>query len=86
MNRNTKTFLKLLLQSVVFWMLAVFCYGLFRYYGLDVEEGITIKKGFDGSEPFLQLLGVFTFLGMGLGVLYALVDVGFEKLNLKKWP
>ncbi len=86
MNRNTKNFLKPLSQSVVFWMFAIFCYGIFRYYGLDVEEGITINRGFDGRESILHLLHIFTILGIGLGVLYALVDFGFEKVKSKKMP
>ena len=84
MHRNTKTFLKPLLQSVVFWMIAIFCYGVFRYYGLDVEEGITIKKGFDGDDNFIKLLLIFSLLGIGLGLLFALVDFGFEKVKSNK--
>ena len=86
MNRNTKTFLNPLLFSVVFWMLAMFFYATFRFYGLDVQEGITVKNDLDESDFFLKPLLIFTFLGMGLGVLYALIDFGFEKIKSKKMP
>ena len=84
MNMNTKAFFKLLYQSVVFWGITVFCYGIFRYYGLGIEEEITIKKGFEGRDTFIQLLVIFTFMGMALGALYALVDFVFEKIKSKK--
>jgi len=65
-------------------MFAIFCYSFFRYYGLDAEEGITINNGLNGGQTFLQQLLVHTFFGMGLGLLFAMVDFGFNKVKSKK--
>ena len=79
MHQNLKHFIKLLVQSIVFWTLAMFCYAVFRYYGLDQEIAIALKKGFDDYDSVVQPLVIFTSIGFGLGILYALIDYLFEK-------
>jgi adenylate cyclase len=84
MNRNLRHFLKLLWQSVAFWTPAIICFGIFRYYGIEEEEGITVRGGFDGGKTFFQPMLIFSLLGFGLGILYALVDFFFERYKYKK--
>ena len=84
MNKNLSHFLDLLIQSVAFWTVALFCYGMFRYFGIEQEIGVTINKGFEGQGIFFRPLVKLTFIGIGLGVLYALVDFLFEKYVSRK--
>ncbi len=84
MNQNFRHFLKLLWQSIVFWTLAMFCYAIFRYFGADQEIAFQLKEGFDAKRALREPLLVFTVVGLGLGILYALVDFMFEKYAPKK--
>lgn len=86
MNRNASRFLKLLWQSVLFWTMVMFCYGIFRYYGMDQEIAFTVKKEFAGRRVLTEPLMVLTTMGVGLGLLYAVVDFLFEKYMPKKIP
>ncbi|MGI9549796.1 MAG: adenylate/guanylate cyclase domain-containing protein [Aurantibacter sp.] len=79
MNKSLKQFLRLLWQSVVFWTFAMFCYAIFRFYGMDQEVNFAIKKGFEGSSTLAEPILALCSMGFGLGVLYALVDFLFEK-------
>ncbi len=79
MNQNLSQFLKLLVQSVAFWTIALFCYVMFRYFGIEKEIGVTINKGFERGVIFMRPLFALTLVGIGLGVLYTLVDFLFEK-------
>ena len=84
MYQNLSHFLRLLAQSVTFWTIALFCYVMFRYFGIEQEIGVTINKGFEGGVIFMRPLVALTFVGIGLGALYALVDFLFEKYVSKK--
>lgn len=86
MNRNLRHFFKLLWQSVVFWTIAMFCFAIFRYFGIDQEIGFTVKKGFEEQRALSEALLVFSIMGFGLGILYALVDFLFERYMSKKIP
>jgi len=79
MKKKLHRFLSLLLQSVAFWTIALFCYGMFRYFGIEQEIGVTMLKGFEGGAVFIWPLVILTSVGLGLGVLYALIDFLFEK-------
>jgi len=83
MNRNFKSFLRILWKSTLFWTFAMFCFAFFRFFGLDQENTITIREDFiEGTFP--KSLIVLSALGLGLGVLYAFVDFIFEKYISKK--
>ncbi len=84
MNQNLKHFIRLLWQSVVFWTLAMFCYAIFRYYGMDQEIAVIIKKGFGGNRSFIHPLIILSAIGFGLGILFALIDFFSEKYISKK--
>lgn len=77
-NRDIKTFFKNLWKPVIFWTFAMFCFAFFRYYGLDHEVGILIKKDFVDTT-FLTPLTILSALGTGLGILYAFVDFIVDK-------
>ena len=83
MNRDIHAFLKVLWQSVVFWTMALLFYAVFRFFGIDHETTVTINS--DVSEDFLMRRFIVSgILGTGLGVLYAFVDLLFEKTFSKK--
>jgi adenylate cyclase len=84
MKQNLPRFLKPLVQSVTFWTIAMLCYGMFRYFGIDQEIGLSVNKGFEARRLLITPLVVLTFIGAGLGVLFTLVDVLFEKYVSKK--
>ena len=84
MNQNTRHFLKQLWQSVVFWTLVMLCYVVFRYYGMDEEIGVTIKKGYEGGRWLSEPLAVMPIMGCVLGILYGIVDFLIEKYFSKK--
>ena len=84
MNRKASRFLKILWQSVVFWSLAMSCYAMFRYFGADQEIAFRLREGFDAKRALVEPLLLFLIMGMGLGILYAIVDALFEKYTPKK--
>ena len=85
MNKNFHQYLKLLGQSVLFWTLAMICYAVFRYFGMDQDGAMTVKAEFEG-RIFKERLMVLSVMGFGLGILYAFVDFGFDRYVPKKMP
>lgn len=73
MNRSLAFFLKKLGQSVLFWSLAMCCFAIFRFYGIKQEIGVAIEDGFE-EGIFIQPLLFMTLLGVGLGILYSIID------------
>lgn len=71
---------------MLFWVLALVCYGIFRFYGMDQEPAFSIKEGFEGRRVLAEPLLVFSTLGLGLGILYTLIDFLFEKYIPKRIP
>jgi hypothetical protein len=57
---------------------------MFRYFGMDQEIAITISKDFEGKGLLITPLVILTFVGIGLGVLFALVDLLVEKYVSKE--
>lgn len=84
MKNKIPPFLGVLIQSVAFWTIALYCYGMFRYFGIEQEVDLTTNKGFDGRDIFIRPLVILTSVGIGLGLLYALVDLLFEKYVSRK--
>lgn len=84
MNRNLYHFLRLLWKSILFWTFAMFCYGIFRYYGLEQEGMYTLKDGITVKRAFFEPLTVTCIMGFGLGIVYAIVDFMIEKYMTKK--
>ncbi len=83
MKRNLKKYIQLLGQSVLFWSLAMGFYSIFRYYGIDEEEGVTVIKEFSGYTGTIKALMGFTAIGVLIGIVYASIDVVFDKFTAK---
>lgn len=84
MGKKTSHFLSVLLKSVAFWTIALYCYGMFRFFGIEQEVDFTTNKGLEGRDIFIRQLVLLTSVGIGLGLLYAIVDKLFEKYVSKK--
>lgn len=84
MNKTFKTFLSHLWQSILFWMTAMVLWGLFRFYGLDSEPGIIIDPEFQGNFQMKNMLLLFAFAGVIMGIVYASVEFVFEKYASKR--
>ena len=84
MEKKTSHFLGVSIQSVAFWTIALYCYGMFRYFGIEQEVDVTTNKGFEERDLFIRPLVILTSVGIGLGLLYALVDFLFEKYVSRK--
>ncbi|NKI32358.1 adenylate/guanylate cyclase domain-containing protein [Croceivirga thetidis] len=82
-NRNGKLLIKLLVQSILFWGFALFSYAIFRFYGLENELDTLTPEQLQ-ERPFGIPLFVATTLGLGLGLLYGLIDFIYEKYLLKR--
>ena len=58
-------------------------FGIFRYYGIGDNEGITLTGNF--AETFISTVILHhVFTGFSIGFLYATVDFVFEKFASKK--
>ncbi|MBQ4819580.1 adenylate/guanylate cyclase domain-containing protein [Aquimarina sp. MMG016] len=79
MNRNLKQYFHLLWQSVLFWSIVMGLYSIFRYYGIDEEEGFTVIKEYSGHQGTIRALIGFTSIGALIGFLYSTIDVLFSK-------
>ncbi len=84
MGHNLKRYLNLLWQSIIFWSTALACFAIFRYFGLDEENGITVINDIAGPTGFLKPLASFSAMGAVLGMLYASIDFLFDKLISKR--
>ncbi|CAL2080139.1 adenylate/guanylate cyclase domain-containing protein [Tenacibaculum sp. 190524A05c] len=83
MSTNNKQFFKFILQSILFWVVALFAFAIFRFYGIEQESLLPTAENTTNQEilnPYLVSL----FLGLGLGLLYGIVDYLYERFFLKK--
>ncbi len=81
MNHNIKKHLRTLWQSILFWAIAMGLFSIFRYYGIDEEEGFTVITEYRGVQGTWRALMGFTMIGVLLGIIYATIDVLFEKFT-----
>lgn len=84
MKKAIKIFLNHLWQSILFWTLAMMLWAIFRFYGLESEQGVTISADFQDGLQIKVLLPLFAFAGLILGILYATIELVFEKYNSKR--
>ncbi|WP_299221911.1 adenylate/guanylate cyclase domain-containing protein [uncultured Aquimarina sp.] len=84
MNRNLKQYIQLLWQSVLFWSVAMGLFSIFRYYGIDEEEGFTVITKYSGIEGTWRALLGFTSIGILIGIVYASIDFLFDKYTSHK--
>lgn len=83
MNRNFKQFFTLLWRSLLFWTIALGLFGVFRYNGLSEVVGITLGSRFE-QIGLRNIIMSHMFIGVLLGILYAITDFVFEKTVSKK--
>ncbi len=81
MNRLLKQYIKDLWMSIAFWAVAMGLFSIFRYYGLDEEEGFTVIRQYRGITGTLRALFGFMTIGVLIGILYATVDFAYEKIT-----
>lgn len=85
MHKTLHTFFTHLWQSVLYWILAMMLWGVFRYYGLPEEQGIRIEIETKNALQMKKILPLFAFSGFLVGVLYASVEFAFEKYTSKRY-
>ncbi|WP_343912570.1 adenylate/guanylate cyclase domain-containing protein [Aquimarina litoralis] len=81
MKRRLKKYLRLLWQSILFWSIAMGLFSIFRYYGIDEEEGFTVIQEYSGIQGTLRALMGFTSIGVLLGIVYTTIDIFFDKYS-----
>lgn len=86
MNTALKQYVQLLKRSMVFWSFALVCYTIFRYLGLEGEIEIRGTGTLTSTEniPFKILLLATAIIGAILGILYASIELYFEKKISKR--
>lgn len=73
-------------QSVVFWAIAMFLLGIFRFYGIDSEEGILINTGFEDTFDPANIHPMFVLTGSLIGIMFASIEFLFEKYSSNRIP
>ncbi len=84
MNKTMRVFLNLLWLSILFWTFAMVLWGLFRFYGLESEDGVTISADFREDLKMKNILPLFALAGFLMGIFYAAVEFAFDKFNSKR--
>ncbi|WP_010522015.1 adenylate/guanylate cyclase domain-containing protein [Aquimarina agarivorans] len=79
MNRSLKQFLKLLLNAVLFWSLALCLFIVIRYYALGDEEGID-----NGAIAIQEWLKIGIVFGSIIGFFYTIVEFIFDRFLSKQ--
>lgn len=78
MNKTVKQYIKLLIQFISFWVIAMSLFTIFRYLGMDQASMINPSFAASGNTVFFEPLFPTVVLGVCLGVLYASIDFFFE--------
>ncbi|RKN81172.1 adenylate/guanylate cyclase domain-containing protein [Ulvibacterium marinum] len=84
MNKAIRMFLNYLWQSILFWTFAMLLWAMFRFYGIESEEGITISADFRQGMQMKNILPLFALAGFLMGIFYATVEFAFERYNSKR--
>ena len=84
MNKTLRTYLEHLWQSVFFWTLAMMLWAVFRFYGLESEEGIVISADFRDGIQMKNIMPLFALSGFLMGILYATLEFTFEKYGSQR--
>ena len=71
-------FIKLLFSTTLFWSAAFCLYITIRYFAIGAEEGLEIT-----DFSFINLLKYGLYLGVLIGLLYAIVEFVFDKFIIK---
>ncbi|MEM7187574.1 MAG: adenylate/guanylate cyclase domain-containing protein [Bacteroidota bacterium] len=80
MNKKLLNYLNHVWQSLLFWTIAMVIFGLVRFYGIDQDEGIQIKEGYENIITMANMLPYFALLGAAMGLIFGNLEFGFERL------
>ena len=86
MGKGLTKYFTHLWQSILFWAIAMFLLGIFRFYGIDSEEGILINTGFEDTFNPANILPMFVLTGSLIGIMFASIEFLFEKYSSKRIP
>ncbi|TVZ47429.1 adenylate/guanylate cyclase domain-containing protein [Olleya sp. Hel_I_94] len=84
--REVRKYLNKLFISLLFWIIAMVLYTVFRYYGIS-EELVTYAN-FDNDFSMIVNIKHSIFFGVLFGVLYSFINYYFERkifANLPMW-
>lgn len=84
MNKTLQTFLNQLWKSIVFWTFAMVLWGMFRFFGIATEPGVTINADFQNNFHMTRIVPLFALAGFIMGIFYAVVEFTFERYKSKK--
>ncbi|OIQ29785.1 MAG: adenylate/guanylate cyclase domain-containing protein [Bacteroidetes bacterium MedPE-SWsnd-G2] len=82
-TRSFKYGLFITIQSVLFWVIASGLIVIFRYYGLEEEEAFEYSPLYNVS--LMEWADVVVYTGISFGLVYASVELLYEKYLGKKW-
>ncbi len=82
MSQNIRQYFNSLVESVLFWGIAMCFFTTFRYYGVYEEEGVTFLLKYD--IPLKHWYKYSIHAGMVLGAFYAIVETFFERHLIKR--
>ncbi|EAR01154.1 adenylate/guanylate cyclase domain-containing protein [Maribacter sp. HTCC2170] len=83
MNQNLGHFFRLLWKPLLFWSIGIGLFGIFRYYGIDDNEGILLSGNL-AETHISKIVLHHVFTGFSIGILYAVIDFVFDKYGPKK--
>ena len=85
----SKVFKKNLIKfwhSIVFWAIAMFLFGVFRFFGILSQDGIQIRPGYENSIDPNQVLPLFILAGTLIGIMFAVIEILFDRYSSKRIP
>lgn len=84
MNTSLKKYGRQVLSSIVFWVIALMLYSIFRFYGLSNFEAVTITNDYKEVLKTSNILRLFAFSGMLMGFIFAHIEFFVEKYASKR--
>ncbi|NAS11982.1 adenylate/guanylate cyclase domain-containing protein [Poritiphilus flavus] len=82
MRQQLIYFLRLLIATLIYWCLVMCFFILIRYYDLSGEPGIEVAFSYEASIWELTRFGMF--LGIFIGLFYAIVEFLFDRFLMKR--
>lgn len=84
MNKELKKYFNQIMQSIIFWTIAMLLWGLFRFYGIMEMDGIEVTNPYKEAMQINYVLRLFLLSGVLVGFIFANIDYIFEKYTSKK--
>ena len=83
-KRTLKEYIRHLIRSVIFWILAMAFFALLRYYAIADETGVEIPVVYQELYDLPTMIFFFGLGGAFVGILYATIEFYIEKKVLKR--